>query len=110
MTTIQIATNTGTGPATHWQPDSDLGLALLVAEDEDGRYEPVAAVGTITEAQEIADCDLRARMRRLERGDDPGLRPAVYKLWARGIDGAYSIAMEIVHSIRPAEPVPATYE
>jgi hypothetical protein len=31
-------------------------------------------------------------MRRLERGNDPGLCPYEYKVWAQGIDGDYRIA------------------
>jgi hypothetical protein len=34
-------------------------------------------------------------MCRLERGDDPGMCPYIYKLWARGIDGDYRIALEL---------------
>jgi hypothetical protein len=77
------------GFAIKLQPDTDLGLAMLIAEDEDGQHEPVAVVGTINEAKEIAESDLRGRMRRLDRGDDPGICPYTYKLWARGVDGDY---------------------
>jgi hypothetical protein len=31
-------------------------------------------------------------MRRIERGEDPGICPYTYKVWARGIDGDYRIA------------------
>jgi len=77
------------------QPDTNLGLAMLIAEDEDGQYEPVAVVGTINEAREVAESDLRGRMRRLERGDDPGICPNTYKVWARGVDGSYRLACEM---------------
>ena len=70
-------------------------MAMLIAEDEDGRHEPVAIASTINEAREIAECDLRRRMRRLEHGEDPGICPTTYKLWARGLDGDYRIACEI---------------
>jgi len=70
------------GFAIPLQPDTDLGLAMLIAEDEEGQHEPVAVAGTIQEAKEIAESDLRSRMRRLERGDDPGICPYTYKLWA----------------------------
>jgi len=83
------------GFAIQLQPDTDLGLAMLIAEDEEGRIEPVAVAGTINEAKEIAESDMRSRMRRLERDDDPGICPARYRLWARGIDGDYRIAHEI---------------
>ena len=83
------------GFAFQLQPDSQLGLAMLIAEDEEGHQEPVDVVSTINEAKEIAECDLRSRMRRLERGENPGICPYTYKLWARGIDGEYRIACEI---------------
>src|ERR1017187_6302306 len=47
---------------------TDLGLAMLIAKSEDGQYEPVSVVASIGEAREIAESDLRGRMRRLERG------------------------------------------
>lgn len=76
-------------------PDTKLGLAMLIAEDEEGQIGPVAVVATINEAKEIAESDLRSRMRRLERGDDPGICPHSYKVWAPGIDGDYRVAYEI---------------
>jgi len=82
------------GFAIPLQPDTDLGLAMLIAESEDGQNEPVAVVGTINEAREAAESDLRDRMRRVER-DETALCPAIYKLWARGIDGGYRLASEI---------------
>jgi len=54
------------GFAIPLKPDTDLGLAMLIAEDEDGQYEPVAVVATINEAREVAESDLRGRKRRLE--------------------------------------------
>ena len=83
------------GFAIPLQPDTELGLAMLIAEDEEGRHEPVAVASTINEAKELAESDLRSRMRRLERGDDPGICPYTYKVWAQGIDGDYRIAYEI---------------
>jgi hypothetical protein len=41
---------------------TDLGIGLLIAESEDGAYEPVAPVSTIREAREMASNDLRGRM------------------------------------------------
>ena len=73
---------------------TDLGLAMLIAESEDGQYEPVAVVANVGEAREVAQQDLRSRMDRLEHGESP-LCPYVYKVWARGIDGDYRIAYEI---------------
>src|ERR1039458_3834500 len=68
---------------------TNLGLAMLIAESEDGRYEPVGVVASISEAREIAGSDLQGRMRRLEHGGDPGMCPWAYKVWANGIDGDY---------------------
>ena len=75
--------------------DTNLGLALLIAEGEDGCYQPVANVSTINEARELAVADLRCRRERLECDEDPGLCPRAYKLWARGIDGGFRVACEI---------------
>ena len=41
-------------------------------------------------------------MRRLERGEDPGLCPYVYKVWANGIDGCYRIAVELPSASMPS--------
>ena len=89
MARTGAAAPTYNGFAIPLQPDTDLGLAMLIAESEDGHNEPVAVVGTINEAREAAESDLRDRMRRVERSEKVGLCPAVYKLWARGIDGSY---------------------
>ena len=51
--------------------DTNLGLAILIAEDEEG--EPIGAAVSINEAREIAQSSLRAKRRRLERDEDPGL-------------------------------------
>ena len=67
---------------------------MAIAGNEKGHHEPVAVASTINEAVEIAESDLRGRRRRRERGDDPGLCPYVYKVWARGIDGYYLLAHE----------------
>ena len=94
-TTKTTKTKTTPGFAIELQPDTDLGLAMLIAEDEEGRIEPVAVAGTINEARELAESDMSSRMRRLDHGGDPGICPYTYKLWARGIDGDYIIAHEI---------------
>ena len=75
---------------------TNLGLATLIAEDEQGHYEPVSVVNSISEAREIAASDLRGRMRRLERDQDPGLCPYNYKVWAAGIEGGYLVAAELL--------------
>ena len=95
MATTKKQFRTYNGFAIPLQPDTDLGLAMLIAEDEDGQHEPVAVVATINEAREVAESDLRGRKRRLERGEDPGICPNTYKVWARGADGSYRTACEI---------------
>ena len=95
MARTKKQTKSYNGFAIALQPDTDLGLAMLIAEDEEGHHEPVAVVGTISEAREIAESDLRGRMRRLERGEDPGICPYTYKVWARGVDGGYLLASEL---------------
>ena len=91
-----------TGFAIKLTESTQLGLAMLIAEDEEGQYEPVAVVATLGEAREIAESDLRGRMRRLERGEDPGICPYVYKVWASGIDGFYRIAGELPSASMPS--------
>ena len=63
-------------------PTASLGTAMLIAEDDDGRYWPIGLASTIGEAREIAASDMRVRMRDLERGKTPAC-PAVYTLWSR---------------------------
>ena len=95
MARTKKQTTSYNGFAFPLQPDTELGLAMLIAEDDEGNYEPVAVATTINEAKEIAESDLRSRMRRIEHGEDPGICPATYKLYARGIDGTYRLAHEI---------------
>ncbi len=95
MTRTRKQTTVCHGFAIPLEPDTELGLAMLIAEDEDGHYEPIAVAATISEAKEIAESDLRGRMRSIEHGEDAGICPIRYKLWARGIDGDYRLAIEI---------------
>ena len=83
------------GFAIPLQQDTDLGLAMLIAEGEDGSCLPVAVASTISEAKELAESDLRERMRKLERGQDAGICPIRYRLWARGVNGEYLVAATI---------------
>ena len=76
--------------------DTELGLATLIAESEDGEYEPIGVVTSISEAREIAQSNLRMRMKEIERGDDPGMCPYCYKVWAQGLEGTYRVAAEIL--------------
>ena len=78
----------------HLGPDVDLGGGMLIAETEDGHYEPIAEVATINEAKELARDDMASRMRRLEGGEEPAC-PAIYRVWSRNYGGRYAIACEM---------------
>jgi hypothetical protein len=98
VTTMPMKTEkqmSNSGFAIPLENDTDLGLALLIAEDEDGDYEPVASATTINEAKGLAAEDLRCRRARLERDENPGLCPYAYRLWARGMDGEFRVACEV---------------
>jgi hypothetical protein len=70
---------------------TDVGLAMLIAEDDTGSYFPVGPVSTMAEGREVARRDLRSRMRQLEQNGER-FCPATYKVWARGLDGVYAVA------------------
>jgi hypothetical protein len=74
--------------------NTDLGIGMLIAEAEDGTYQPIAAVVNISEGRELAASDMRRRMHRLEQGSDP-ICPARYLVWAQGNDGTYATVAEI---------------
>jgi hypothetical protein len=74
--------------------DSSLGIAILIAEDDDGRYWPIGLASTIGEAREIAESDMRVRMRDLERGKTPAC-PAVYTLWSCDLNGEYGVIRKL---------------
>ncbi len=73
---------------------TDLGIGVLIAESDEGTYQPVGAVMTIREAREIAAADMRRRMYRLDQGSDP-MCPARYLVWAQGDGGEYATVAEI---------------
>jgi hypothetical protein len=83
--------NATPGFAIEIGPDTNLGLAILLAEDEEGHSEPVAVVVSINEAREIAVGDMRRRRNELERGEAP-MCPYEYKVWAEGLGGGYRVA------------------
>ena len=85
----QIATPGFAIPLTD---ETELGLAMLIAEFETGDYLPLSPAATIAEARELAQHDLRQRMQQLESDGEPSC-PAVYKVWARGLEG-YAVAAE----------------
>ena len=93
-TTKQTKTPATPGFAIEIKDDTELGLAILVAEFGDGNYQPVGVVVSINEAREIAASDMRGRMRDLERGKTPAC-PERYMVWAQGIDGEYITAATI---------------
>ena len=64
------------GFAIELQPDTDLGLAMRIAEFEGGAYEPIAVASTINEAKELAAADMDARIKRLEPWRAPRCRRA----------------------------------
>jgi hypothetical protein len=70
------------------EENTELGLAMLIVEDEDGAYEPVGVVATLAEAREIAEDDFGRRLAAVERDETP-IVPAVYRVFSRGIDGGF---------------------
>lgn len=92
----QTRTNATPGFAIEIKDDTELSSGMLIAEDEEGHYEPVGCVINISEGREIAESNMQHRRRQLERGNDPGLCPYCYKIWARGIDGNLHVAAEIL--------------
>src|ERR1035438_832996 len=83
----QTRTNATPGFGCEIKDDTEWGIATLIAEDEEGHSLPIGSVVSINEGREIAQDDLRRRMRDLERGNDPGFCPYCYRIWARGLDG-----------------------
>ena len=86
--------NATPGFAIQITDDTELGLAMLIAEDEDGHSEPVGVVVSINEAREIAAGDMRRRFHEHGRGETP-LCPYEYKVWAQGLGGGYCVAATI---------------
>jgi len=86
---FEIPANATPGFGCAIKDDTELGSAILIAEDEEGHHEPIGVVVSINEAREVAASDLRGRLKELERDGDPGLCPYEYKVWARGVEGKY---------------------
>jgi hypothetical protein len=86
--TKQTRTNATPGFAIEIKDDTELGLAMLIADLGDGHYQPIGVVVSINEAREIAASDMRGRMRDLEAGDTPAC-PEGYVVWAQGLEGTY---------------------
>ena len=69
--------------------------ALLIAEAEDGGYEPISPISTMNEVIEMAQQNFHLRTKELEQGRKP-MCPTGYAIWARGHDGAFQRIHEIV--------------
>ncbi|HZT32787.1 MAG TPA: hypothetical protein VE999_01575 [Gemmataceae bacterium] len=89
------ATNPTPGFAIEIKDDTELGLAILVAEFAENAYQPIGVVVSINEVREIAESDMRGRMRDLEAGKTPAC-PEAYVVWAQGLDGDYRVARRIM--------------
>lgn len=77
------------GFAIKINPQTELGLAMLIAETEDGHYEPVAVVSSVSEAREIASSDFARRLKEVGMGCEDVTCPARYAIWAQGLGGEY---------------------
>jgi hypothetical protein len=84
----QTRTNATPGFAIEIKDDTELGLAMLIADLGDGHYQPIGVVVSINEAREIAAGDMRGRMRELDAGKSPAC-PESYVVWAQGLEGDY---------------------
>ena len=91
-TSKQQRANATPGFAIQILNNTELGIASLIVEDEEGHYEPVNYASTIDEGFEMAKEDFRLRLRRLVADEDPGLCPFEYKLWAQGLKGLQVVA------------------
>ena len=69
------------------EDDTELGRAMLVLEDAEGHYEPVDVVSTINEARELASSHFRSALKTR-----PFFAGRIYRVWARGFSGAYTVA------------------
>jgi hypothetical protein len=89
--TKQSRTNATPGFAIEIKDDTELGLAMLIADLGGGHYQPIGVVVSIDEAREIAASD----MRDLEAGKSPAC-PESYVVWAQGLDGDYREAKRLM--------------
>jgi hypothetical protein len=67
-----------------------LGLAILVAESEDGNYLPIGVTSTLREAREVAQDDFTRRLRALEKGGSP-FCPTAYSVWEQAAGGSHRV-------------------
>ena len=69
-------------------------MNILIAESEEGAYEPISVVSSSMEAVEIAKSDMAKRKIRLENGYAP-MCPYIYKVWGPNMAGEMGIKAEI---------------
>ena len=102
MARTKKQTKSHNGFAIPLQPDTELGLAMLIAEDEEGHVRAGRRRSHDQRGETRSPrATSRSRMRRLERGRRSWTLPVRRtKVWARGIDGDYRIACEIKDTIR----------
>lgn len=67
---------------------------LIIAENEEGTYQPLNVAGSLSEAREMVDDHRKFCMQELEKGKTP-MCVYSYKIWNVGIDGSYKLAEEI---------------
>jgi hypothetical protein len=91
-TTKRTPQKTYNGFAILLQPETDLGNAMLIAEDEEANYEPVAVAVNIGEGKELAQSDLRERLRAWSATKTLASALTSTTLWARGVDGRQHVA------------------
>jgi hypothetical protein len=84
----QARTNATPGFAIEIKDDTELGLAMLIAEFADGHYQPIGVAISINEAREIAESNLRHH-RREEALKADHVMPTAYVVWAQGLEGDY---------------------
>jgi hypothetical protein len=82
------------GFAIPLEGDTYLGLALLTPRTKKGATRRSPTSARLMKRRSLQQ-DSRRRRERLERGEDPGLCPHAYKLWARGTGGEFRVACEI---------------
>ena len=72
----------------------DFGLTLIIAENEEGAYQPLAVAGSLNEAMKMVAHDRKSRMRDLEKVKST-MCVYCYKIWATAPDVPYMLSVEI---------------
>lgn len=76
MLRTQKQTRNYNGFAIPLEPDTERGMAFLIAEDEEGNYEPVSIASTINEAKELAEGEALLHRSFLSTRNTSLIRPA----------------------------------